>query len=215
MIEPCWQRIGIQGDRSCPELIEHVHCRNCPTFIDAARGFLNRVPDKEYVDELTGLNTNMSSGGERDDGVPIMVFRLGDEWHGLPVRVIDQIHNASAIRRVPHRLNPGFLGLASVEGQIELCMSLHAVLGIDKPADGAAKGARRWLLLKLGGERWVAPVDEMKGVVRLDRKRIQPIPSTVERAPDPATSGLFETDGVRVALLAPDPLLRRFRASLA
>jgi chemotaxis signal transduction protein len=69
-------------------------------------------------------------------------------------------------------------------------------------------------MLKLGGERWVAPVDEIRGVVRVDHKTIQPLPATVERSPDPASSGIFEIDDLRVSLLAPDPLLRRFRANL-
>lgn len=210
---PCWQIIGIDGDRSCPELEQHIHCRNCPAFVDAAREFLDREPEDDYIDEVTGLNTNMSSGAVREDGVPIMTFRLGAEWHGLPVRVIDQIHPVAPIRRVPHRTSPGFLGLTSIDGQIELCMSLHAVLGVEK--DGApATGIRRWLMLKLGNERWVAPVDEIMGVVRVAHKSIQPVPATLERSPDPASAGIFEVDDLRVSLLAPDPLLRRFRASL-
>jgi chemotaxis-related protein WspD len=212
--QPCWQTIGIQGDRSCPELAAHVHCRNCPTFVDAARGFLERVPDEDYIDELTGLNTHMSGGGgvNRDQGVSVMIFRVGGEWHALPVRVIDQIHPVAPIRRVPHRADPGFLGVTSIDGQIELCVSLHAVLGVESEP---ARGEGRWLLLKLGGERWVAPVDEIMGVSRVDRGRIEPLPATVERAPDPISTGMFQSEGPRVSMLAPDPLLRRFRASLA
>jgi chemotaxis-related protein WspD len=211
---PCWQIIGIDGDRSCPELDLYIHCRNCPTFVDAAREFLAREPQVDYIDEVTRLNTHMSVGASRDVGVPIMTFRLGAEWHGLPVGVIDQIHTLAPIRRVPHRLSPGFLGLTSIDGQIELCMSLHAVLGVEREADPGT-GTRRWLMLKLGGERWVAPVDEIRGVVRVDHKTIQPLPATLERSPDPASSGIFEIDGLRVSLLVPDPLLRRFKASLA
>lgn len=212
---PCWQIIGIDGDRSCPELDLHIHCRNCPSYVDAAREFLDRAPEEDYIDEVTGLNTKMSSGAVRDEGVPVMAFRLGPEWHGLPVRIIDQIHSVAPIRRVPHRTNPGFLGLTSIDGQIELCMSLHAVLGVDDGDGAPATGIRRWLMLKLGGERWVAPVDEIMGVTRVDQKSIRPVPATLERSPDPASSGIFEVDGLRVSLLAPDPLLRRFRASLA
>ncbi len=210
----CWQIIGIDGDRSCPELAEHIHCRNCPTFVDAARWFLDRRPEEDYIDEVTGLNTNMSGGAVRDAGVPVMTFRLGREWHGLPVRVIEQIHAEEPVRRVPHRGNPGFLGLTSIGGQIELCMSLHAVLGVEG-GEQSISGIHRWLVLRLGNERWVAPVDEIMGVVHVDRKAIQPLPSTLERSPDPASSGVFEVDDKRVSLLAPDPLLRRFRASLA
>ena len=33
LLEP----IGVSGDRSCPELNSHIHCRNCPVFAGAAR----------------------------------------------------------------------------------------------------------------------------------------------------------------------------------
>ncbi len=38
----CWNRIGVNGDRSCPELTSFVHCRNCPVFAAAARSFFDR-----------------------------------------------------------------------------------------------------------------------------------------------------------------------------
>ena len=28
-VDDCWNRIGVSGDRSCPELQAHLHCRNC------------------------------------------------------------------------------------------------------------------------------------------------------------------------------------------
>src|SRR4029077_5730556 len=30
VVDDCWNRIGVRGDASCPELKHHVHCRNCP-----------------------------------------------------------------------------------------------------------------------------------------------------------------------------------------
>src|SRR5437588_4360 len=37
VIDDCWNRIGIGGDRTCPELAVHIHCRSCPVFSAAAR----------------------------------------------------------------------------------------------------------------------------------------------------------------------------------
>jgi chemotaxis-related protein WspD len=217
MMEACWQKIGIQGDRSCPELEVHVHCRNCPTFKDAARAFLNREPQADYLDELTGLNTNMSGGGQaRESGAPVMVFRVGDEWLALPVRLIDHIYDPAPVRAVPHRGHPGFLGIAAIDGQMELCMSLHAILEMDGNEAGAPpRSARRWLMLMLGGQRWVAPVDEIRGVHLVAAKGLSPVPASLAASSDPVCSGLFNAAGTRVSLLAPDPLLRRFRASLS
>ncbi len=35
-VDDCWNRIGVRGDRSCPKLAEHIHCRNCPVHAAAA-----------------------------------------------------------------------------------------------------------------------------------------------------------------------------------
>ena len=37
--DACWRRIGVAGDRTCPELAQHVHCRNCPVYAGAAHGW--------------------------------------------------------------------------------------------------------------------------------------------------------------------------------
>ena len=39
----CWNTIGVSGDRSCPELNTHIHCRSCPVFAAAARASLTGV----------------------------------------------------------------------------------------------------------------------------------------------------------------------------
>ena len=49
----CWNRIGTSGDRSCPELEQHVHCRNCPVFASAARVFFDRPAPEGYLAEWT------------------------------------------------------------------------------------------------------------------------------------------------------------------
>src|SRR4030095_4038577 len=35
-LRACWSQVGIWGNRSCPELQQHVHCRNCPAYAEAA-----------------------------------------------------------------------------------------------------------------------------------------------------------------------------------
>ncbi len=41
-IDDCWNRIGIHGDRSCPLLVDHIHCRNCSVYSAAATRLLDR-----------------------------------------------------------------------------------------------------------------------------------------------------------------------------
>ena len=43
-LDDCWNRIGVRGDASCPELARHVHCHNCPVHAAAALALLDREP---------------------------------------------------------------------------------------------------------------------------------------------------------------------------
>ena len=46
----CWRVIGVSGDRSCPELEQFIHCRNCPVLAEAARSFFDRAAPEGYLD---------------------------------------------------------------------------------------------------------------------------------------------------------------------
>ncbi len=41
-IDDCWNRIGIHGDKTCPLLADHIHCRNCAVYSAAATRLLDR-----------------------------------------------------------------------------------------------------------------------------------------------------------------------------
>src|SRR5262245_23179704 len=47
----CWRTIGVRGDHSCPELAEHVHCRNCPVYSAAALTVLDGELSEQAVRE--------------------------------------------------------------------------------------------------------------------------------------------------------------------
>ena len=49
--DACWHRIGVWGDRTCPELRTVTHCQNCPVFMGAGRRFLDAPPPTDYAAE--------------------------------------------------------------------------------------------------------------------------------------------------------------------
>ena len=51
--DTCWNKIGVWGDRSCPELAKVTHCHNCPVFAAAGRQFLDAPSPPDYLDEWT------------------------------------------------------------------------------------------------------------------------------------------------------------------
>src|SRR5882672_2671299 len=86
----CWNSIGVHGDRSCPELIEFVHCQNCPVFAAAGRHFLDAPSPDGYLEEWTGR----LAGKAEDlscDLISVLVFRLADEWLALPIHALVEV----------------------------------------------------------------------------------------------------------------------------
>jgi chemotaxis-related protein WspD len=119
------------------------------------------------------LDGEISSHG---DGVSFLIFRLGPEWLAFRTRAIAQVTKTCPIHRVPHRTNQVFLGLANVRGQVELCVSLHGLLGI------ATSTVSTHLVILRDHERaetWAFPTDELLGVQRVPRGRWHAVPSTL------------------------------------
>ncbi len=183
--DDCWNRIGVHGDQSCPELEEHVHCRNCPVFAAAARGFFDRRAPEGYLDEWADLLGRPAAVASADEA-NLLVFRLGDEWLALGLGVVAEVTATRPVHRVPHRTNRVFSGLVSLRGQLQLCVSLHGLLNVDPagppgPADPAAEPGSppRLVLIRKDGDTWAFPADEVVGVRRVPLERLRKVPSTL------------------------------------
>jgi chemotaxis-related protein WspD len=175
----CWNRIGVSGDRTCPALEEHVHCRNCPVFAEAARGFFDRRAPDGYLAEWAELLGRPVEQGSADESA-LLVFRLGGEWLALSLAVVAEVTAPRPVHRVPHRTNRVFAGLVSLRGQLQLCVSLHGLLEVT-PLDPAVDPSpnHRLVVIRQGAETWAFPAEEVSGVHRVARDRLQKVPSTL------------------------------------
>ena len=195
-IDDCWNRIGIGGDRSCPELKARVHCRNCPVFASAARAFFDRPAPPGYLDEWSRwlgdedaceeereLAASRDAHGRRDD-VGALIFRLGREWLAFRTQAVVEAALPRPVHRVPHRTNAVLRGLVNLRGQLQLCFSMHGLLGVPEPRTEPGDGAspRERLVVLRDRERsevWAFPADEVTGVERFPRSALQGVPSTL------------------------------------
>ena len=109
-VDDCWNRIGVGGDRSCPELAVHVHCRNCPVFASAARGFFHRRAPEGYLEEWADFLVQAGRPGRSADEANLLVFRLGEEWLAVALGVVAEVTTTRPVHRVPHRTNRVFTG---------------------------------------------------------------------------------------------------------
>ncbi len=175
----CWNRIGVQGDRSCPALEEHIHCRNCPVFAAAARGFFDRRAPEGYLAEWSVLLGRPAAMGAADDSA-LLVFRLGGEWLALALSVVAEVTPPRPVHRVPHRTNRVFMGLVSLRGQLQLCVSLHGLLEVSPPDPAVDPPPNpRLVVIRQGADAWAFPAEEVAGVHRVARDRLQKVPSTL------------------------------------
>jgi chemotaxis-related protein WspD len=182
-IDTCWKRIGTRGDGSCPKLVEHIRCRNCPVFAGAARALLDRPLPAGYADEWS--KRLAAAKASRHEGTcSAVIFRLAGEWFALPTELLDEIAETRSIHALPHHRNRSVLGLCNVRGELIVCMSLRAMLGLpEAPAGNAAdQGAMlrpRLVVLRHASGPVAFPVDDVQPTIRFDESALRSVPATI------------------------------------
>jgi chemotaxis-related protein WspD len=217
-IDDCWNRIGVQGDLSCPALAQHIHCRNCPVYSAAAAVLLDREMSQSHVEERT-----VQYAQQRQDLAPgsrsIAIFRLGAEWLGLPTGVVVEVVGPRTIHSLPHRRGGVVLGLVNVRGELLICVSLGQLLGIEPAASQGAEAAgdasQRLLVVRGDGGRLAFPVDEMHGIHRYDPGELQAAPVTIQKAGSRHVAAMLAWNGASVGCLDEQLVMHAWNRSLA
>jgi len=173
-VDDCWNRIGVQGDTTCKELVAHVHCRNCPVYSAAARQLLDVSPSQKYCEHWTGHFAKRRSEVDGTNDESALVFRCGDEWLALPLATCSEVAAVRAIHTLPHRRNRAALGLVNVRGELIPCLSLAALLGTN--ADQTVSSGRL-LVIANEGVRTALLVNEVCGIHRFDKGTPTPLPT--------------------------------------
>ncbi|MCC2656918.1 MAG: chemotaxis protein CheW [Panacagrimonas sp.] len=190
----CWNRIGVAGDRSCARLAQHVHCRNCPVFSQAASRFLDRDVAPDQIVEWTRLIARPATVRERDSQ-SVVIFRLGPEWLALRTEVFAEVASPRALHALPHRRSPVLLGVVNLNGALVTCVSLATLLMIDMTVQPRADLGQlvhpRLLVLRRGRTRVAVPADEVQAVHRHHPHDVRPLPSTVSGAAAAHTRGVL------------------------
>ncbi|MFH0879564.1 MAG: chemotaxis protein CheW [Lentisphaerota bacterium] len=208
----CWSVIGITGDASCPELKRHIHCRNCPVYVEGGRGLLDREMTTGYLKEWTDLLARAKEQAPAH-AVSLIVFRAGSEWFGLPTKCFSKIAPERPIHRIPHRSGRVLLGVANIDGELLLCASLHGLMGLEREdSAGSGEETRARMIVTLNkGRRWVFPVEEVDAIHHVPADELDKPPVTAAKAAVSFTSGLFTKDDKMVAVLKEEVLFDELR----
>lgn len=212
-IDDCWNRIGIHGDRSCPLLVEHIHCRNCAVYSAAATRLLDRYALSREDHDYRSGNEVLVEARTRS----ILVFRLGDEWLGLPTRCLVEIAPLQTIHSLPHQRSRALLGVANVRGALVACLSFVELLGLDPASSQAAPSSRimpRMLIVAAQGGPVVVPVDEIDGIHAMDEAALEAASASGTHASARFTRGVIHWKDYSLRLLDEEQLLSAVNRSL-
>ncbi|MGZ0784345.1 chemotaxis protein CheW [Pseudomonas saponiphila] len=212
-IDDCWNRIGIHGDKSCPLLAEHIHCRNCSVYSAAATRLLDRYSQLQEDREQSVALLPDSDVVTRS----LLILRLGEEWLGLATRCLLEVAPLQAIHSLPHQRSRALLGVANVRGALVACLSLSELLGLDGTPAGAAPSTRvmpRMLIIGAEGGPVVVPVDEVDGIHAIDERILAGASLSGEQANAKYTRGVLQWQGRSLRLLDEEQLLLAVTRSL-
>jgi chemotaxis-related protein WspD len=202
----CWNTIGVWGSETprCRDLEPLAHCRNCQEFIQAGRKLFDRNPPEGYLQAWTDALA-AEKASKSSETVSVLIFRLGREWLAMNTGLFREVSEVQSIHKIPHSDDPVVSGLVNIRGELQLCISLHALFEIEKNDPSKAKEGHkvtpRLLVAEMDLSSWVFPADEVYGIYRYDPNRLQPVPSTVSRAGATYTRGIITLEDKRVGCL--------------
>ena len=216
-LDDCWNRIGVRGDGTCRELTQYVHCRNCPVYAAGAAALLDAEAPAGYIADRTAYFAAPALVAAEETR-SVAIFRVGSEWLALPAAVVIEVANLLPVHSLPHRSSGVVLGLASVRGELLVCVSLAQVVGSEPLAmpggDPRGRAYPRLLVIRREGVRVVCPVDEVHGMHRFHTRELTAVPTTVAKATVTYSTALLPWQGHSVGLLDDQLLFYTLKRSL-
>jgi chemotaxis-related protein WspD len=193
VVNDCWNKIGVRGDRSCPELEQYAHCRNCPVFAVAALTLLDRDLPAGYADEWMGYIAQKRGAAKGSIRHSAIILRLGSEWFAFPTLAVDEIVELPKIHSLPHRRGGAMLGLVNVHGELVICTSLSRLLGFEETvaAEGGPATGARLVVVRTESGRIGFPVDEVQRTQRYDPLDLKSVPATLAKSAAGYTKGIL------------------------
>jgi chemotaxis-related protein WspD len=212
--DDCWRRIGVAGDLSCPELVAHVHCRNCPRFGAAAAQFFDRPV------QLASAPTFAPPANPPRDQLRLFVFWVAGHPFVLDYRWLVEIAPVANARRIAHRSGRLLQGLVNVRGELLLCIALERLLGLaslEPDASAVSRALPRLVILRGPRGTWSFVASQVQGIEYVDPDSIEAAPVALPRPMDTLVSGLAVLPapaGLRASLLDGEQLMAAFDAAV-
>ncbi len=220
VIDDCWNRIGVWGreEPRCEKLETVVHCKNCKIYSGAGRLLLDRTADGEYIANWSEQLKNKKITRHENE-VSVVVFRIGDGWLALNARIFHEVVEMRVVHRVPHSKSAILRGLINIRGELQLCISLGQLLGLEKRGrthSSQKSGAgTRMVVIANGDDRYVFPVSEVQGIHRYASSDLRVVPTTAGQSMTNYLCGVLNLAGRHVGCLDEGLLFSALRRILS
>jgi chemotaxis-related protein WspD len=206
-IVDCWNTVGVWGhaDKKCEELEKHIHCRNCPVFAEIGHVVFERIAPSGYLSQWR-KEISAKAVREEERTKSVLIFRVFNEWFGLPAKVLNEVANERTMHRIPRNTNRYISGVVNINGEISICYSLKELLGISSDAGmrnenkGSQEKPRRLIVIYLADKCYVFPVDEVKGLRWYADSDLLPLPSTLNTENSHLLLGSIRQEGQQAAI---------------
>lgn len=179
---------------------------------------LDRPAPEGYLEDWQQILKEERSNSQKKSYTSVLVFRLHDEWLGIPTEAIKEIVNVKTIHSIPHKTNPIIQGTVNLRGQLKLVVSLENVLEIKNESDDSSiqtPSYKRMIVLKQDSEYWVTRVHDVEGVVHVDLDTMNNVPVTVSKSTANYLKGVYELEGKSIGILEEELIFFKLRRSIS
>ena len=153
-----------------------------PSHHTAVSQLLDREVSEDDLREWTAQVAAAKSVAELGTK-SVVIFRLGAELLALPTGLFQEVGEQCTLRSLPHHRGGILSGIVNVRGELLLCVSLEALLGLETPAIAEGRSsAGRLLICNASGGRLAFPVSEVYGVHRYCPGDLRDAPATLAKA---------------------------------
>ncbi len=171
--------------------------------IERQDDLLDRHPSEDYLQGWTQALKKSAVVEEKKDMLSVVVFRLAHEWLAMKTRVFKSVILHRQIHCIPHRTEKFLMGVVNLDGELQLCVALHELLGIEYSMSRSRHASHddRMIAIAQNKELWVFPVDEVEGIHLWDLSMLENAPVNIAKSASNYLKGIMLMKEKSIGLL--------------
>jgi purine-binding chemotaxis protein CheW len=130
----------------------------------------------------------------------LLLFRLGEEWYGVRIADVREIHNDFAITPIP-RVPEFILGVINVRGEIISVTDIAVLMRITSDRGRGGQEMASAIIVRMDSCVSALVVDEIGDIIEIRRDAVEPALSTLDRSQTEFVNGSVYVDGRLIGIV--------------